>query len=77
MTFYGSGFDTLDTSVSSVVFHHDSTVCDVLDATPTELTCLVSGFDPATLDTSSAYAMTIQVNGVENTSQSVMILQTK
>lgn len=38
---------------------------------------MVSGFDPATLDTSSAYAITIQVNGIDNTDLSVMILQTK
>lgn len=76
LTFSGTGFDSLDISASSVVFS-DGTTCTVLDATPTTLTCLVNGFDASTLDTSSPYTVTISVNGIENSDQTIMILSTK
>ena len=76
LTFTGTGFDSLDISASSVVFS-DATTCTVLDASPTELTCLVNGFDAATLDTASEYITTISINGVENNDQTIMILSTK
>ena len=76
LVFSGTGFDSLDITASSVVFS-DTTICIVLDATPTTLSCLVDGFDADTLDTSVAYATTITVNGVENADHSVKILNTK
>lgn len=76
LVFSGTGFDTLDTSATSVVFP-DSTICIVQDATPTTLSCLVDGFDASVLDTSVAYTTTVTVNGVENADLSVWILTTK
>lgn len=66
----------MDISATTVVFS-DSTICIVLDATPTTLSCMVDGFDADTLDTSVAYPTTVTVNGVENTDISVEILDTK
>lgn len=70
LVFSGTGFDTLDTSATSVAFS-DSTGCTVIGATPTSLSCVVTGFDAATLDTSVPYGATVSVNGVENTDISV------
>ena len=76
LTFTGTGFDSLDKRASSVVFP-DATVCDVVGATPTSLTCIVAGFDADALNTADAYEAKITVNGVENSDESVMLLSTK
>jgi hypothetical protein len=76
LVYSGTGFDSLDISTSTVIFS-DSTICIVLDATPTTLSCMVDGFNADTLDTSVPYPTTVTVNGVENADISVEILDTK
>lgn len=75
LTITGSGFD-LVTSTTEITFS-DNTKCTVLTSTATEITCEVDAFDNATLDTETPYTVTVAVNGVEDTSQTVTLLNTK
>jgi hypothetical protein len=61
---------------TSVVFS-DATTCDLLTTSDTEITCLVSGFLESSLDIVNPYSVTITVNGVVDTSQTVTILEDK
>ena len=75
LTFTGTGFDS-DTANTVIVFS-DETTCIVQSAIDTELKCLVDGFDVAQLDIVNAYDMSIAVNDVINTDQSLMLKSTK
>ena len=75
MTITGTGFD-LVTSTTDIEFD-DGTKCLVLTSTATEITCEVEGFDTEALDTSVLYTVCITVNGVEDISQTVTLLDSK
>lgn len=75
LTITGTGFD-LVTSSTDITFS-DGTGCLILTSTDTEMTCEVDGFDTAALDTETPYSVTITVNGVEDTSQTVTLLDSK
>ena len=75
LTIIGTGFDQV-TSGTSVTFS-DGTTCDVLTSSDIEITCEVSGFLQATLDTDASYTVTIVVNSVDDASQTVALLSTK
>ena len=64
------------TSTTDITFS-DNTKCNVLTSSATEVTCEVDGFDSATLDTATPYAVTISVNSVEDDTQTVALLNTK
>jgi len=71
----GTGFDTLADN-TQIVFG-DGTACDVQSTSPTQLECMVAGFDEASLDSSTPYTATVSVNSVTDATQSVQILPTK
>ena len=60
MTITGTGLDII-TENTQVIFS-DGTSCDVTSTMPTWLECIVSGFDEATLDSSTPYTVTVTVN---------------
>ena len=71
LTIVGTGFDQV-TDNSSVVFS-DSTTCTIQTTTATQITCLVNGFDSATIDVVNPYTVTITVNAIADTSQTVSL----
>jgi hypothetical protein len=75
LTITGTGFDQILDN-TSVVFS-DSTVCTVLTTSATQITCFIEGFDQTTLNTGSAYTVTVTVNSVVDSTQSVQLLTTK
>ena len=75
LTITGTGFDQILDN-TSVVFS-DSTACEVLTTSATQITCFITGFDQTTLNTSSAYTVTVTVNSVVDATQSVQLLTTK
>ena len=75
LTITGTGFDQIIDN-TSVVFS-DSTACQVLTTSATQITCFITGFDQSALNTSSPYTVTITVNSVVDATQSVQLLTTK
>ena len=76
LTLTGEGLDQI-TENTSVTFS-DGTICIMQTTSASEATCMVDGFDPDTLDSSTPYEVTVTVNGVENTNPiSVEILPEK
>ena len=62
--------------ISTVAFS-DGTVCDLLTSEDTKITCLVAGFDDATLDTVNPYTVSITVNSISDATQTVTLLTDK
>jgi len=63
LTIAGSGFHTVaDTKIT----FSDSTGCDVKSVSPTEVKCIVAGFDKDNLKIADGYTTTIEVNSVTN-----------
>ena len=75
LTITGSGFDVVTTSTE--ISFNDNTKCNLLTSSATEITCEVDGFATATLDTETPYTMTVSLNGSEDSSQTVTLLNTK
>jgi len=74
LTITGTGFDK-DMSKVGIAFS-DTTKCDVQSASPTEIKCLVAGFDKTKINSSTPYAATVTVNTVNNADKSVGIKET-
>lgn len=71
----GSGFDQVADNTS--ITFSDGTTCEVQSTRHDQIECMVSGFDSASIDSSTPYTLTVSVNGVTDSSQSVNILATK
>lgn len=76
LTLTGTGFDP-DYTNSAIVFSEDGTSCDIFFASATSVKCVVFGFNADTLDTSTPYTVSMTVNEVVNSDQTVMVLSTK
>ena len=74
LTIAGSGFYNVD---GTKITFNDNTACDVKSVSPTEVKCIVAGFDQDNLDTVNGYTTTIEVNAVTNADQNVAIKGTK
>lgn len=72
LTLSGTGFDT--NTADTTVALSDGTTCTVTGATPTTLNCIPTGFDLTTDASSTPRTMTVTVNSVVNTDQSVEML---
>ena len=62
---------------NTIVTFSDDTDCEIMTTSSSELTCLVSGFDETTIDIVNPYTITVDVNGVVDSSMTVMLLPTK
>jgi len=72
LTLTGTGFDT--NIAATTVTMSDGSTCDIKGATPTTLDCIPSGFDLSTIASSTPRTLTVTVNSVVNTDQSVEML---
>lgn len=75
LTLAGEGFDTI-TDNTQITFS-DGTGCDITSTSSGSIECIVSGFNTATINSSTPYTATVSVNSVTDSTQSVMILSTK
>ena len=66
LTISGTGFDTA--ADNTQVTFSDGTSCEIVSTMSTSLECVVSGFDSATLNTSTPYTVTVSVNSVTDSS---------
>ena len=71
ITISGSGLPQ-KTEQMDVTFA-DNTKCTVKSTSATEATCVTDGFDPATIDTLNPYAVTINVNTMMDTANTVTL----
>ena len=75
LTLSGTGLDQIMDGTS--VDFSDGTTCQIQSTSATQLTCMIDGFDSTTLNTVNPYTLTVTVNGVVDSTQSVTILSTK
>ena len=69
LTLEGTGFDSI-TDNTQIAFS-DGTTCDVISTTSSSLECMVSGFDATAINSSTPYTVSLSVNSVTDSTQSV------
>lgn len=67
----GDGFPITEETIS--ITFSDGTPCNIISVTDSEVQCQVDGFDVTTIDATNGYTMTVDVNGVVDSSQTVQI----
>ena len=70
LTISGKHFSRTISDAMNVTFS-DGTYCLILTSTDVELTCLVDGFEKTTIDTDTPYTVTVNVNGIEDSTLTV------
>ena len=71
LTIKGTG---LPTSIDQVdVTFSDNTKCTVISTSDSELKCITDGFDASTIDTATPYSLSVTVNSVTDSTNTVQL----